>query len=543
MQDSLSNNNQVSVKRPKPLDLAHLIKWIILILLIILVFAQLYSGETAKLAKADSFSWFIFLLKLVLICIIIYLMRVQRSLKCEIVEPSGCTPEIPDMTEGILYVKVIGTAGGTYFSHYLLSIKKGGVPVSTDVFYPGGGASGNSPVSNALLGKIDTTALTEGAYEIVLTVYPLGAGTPMTCSKIFTLLKAIVYISRVANVPTISAIPAPGNANPFDPTAELCLNIAPDYPKRSVGGSLNMEGSSYIYECPGRKIKRYAIRYAHVTSPGSEPSQPAFDAAIPAVFTGMVSPLPLEYLTPDHYQPWNKVGPAPIKLINSWKSFTIGTNTYPKLNPTNWNSATAGNGRFSMLLTAEDTAGHLYHDIQHVWLDNRPIIGRMVKFQWYNVATGAWEDLPKCKDLSMKKYGKIRIMGIAWDPVIDENWWPAVAPNDNFGYYNLRFWKQFGATQVLTSDIHNRVPALPATTPVPIPTDAQAGELAIWDITSLDAGTAPNPYVPAADPLIYRGESCTYTISLFVTDVTILNESTTHYVYDTQSVKIINDLG
>ncbi|MCD4694966.1 MAG: hypothetical protein K8S16_01900 [Bacteroidales bacterium] len=542
MENKQSQDRSALVKRPGRYDLPHLIKWIMLVLLVILVFVQLYSGEMQKLARYDTFSWIVLVLKLILIIVIIYLMRIQRCLKCKIIEPEGCTPEETDMTEGILFVNVKGTAGGSYFSHYTLDIHSGGSPVTTTVYYPGGGGSGSSPMVNGQLGKIDTTSLIDGAYEVVLTVYPMGSGSPKVCKKTFTLLKAIVYINRVAGVPALSDVPSPGNANPFDPDAELRLDIAPDYPKRSFGGNMTVDGSAYIYECPGRKIKEYAIRYAQVSSPGSEPTQPAPDVAVPVAFNGMVVPLPLVYITADHYQPWNRVGPAPINLINSWKSITIGLNTYPKLKSGKWNSGSAGSGRYSLLLTAEDTAGHLYHDIQHIWLDNHLIKGKIVKFQWFNEVAGIWDDLPICKDLSMKKYGNIRVMGLAWDPVIDENWWPAMAPNDNFAYYNLRFWKQFGAAQVLTGNISNRVPALPAIPPVPVPTDADAGELAIWNITTLDGGPAPNPYVPAADPLIYRGESCTYTIRLFVTDNTVLNESTTHYIYDFESVKIINDL-
>lgn len=543
MEKEQSSERAVLAKKPRRFDLAHLIKWIILILLVVLVFVQLYSGEMHKLSRPDTFSWIILVLKLILIFIIIYLMRVQRCLKCEIIKPEGCTPEKPDMTEGILFVNVSGTAGGSYFSHYTLEIHNGGSPVTTNVYYPGGGGSGSSPVVNGHLGKIDTTSLMDGAYEVVLTVYPLGSGSPKVCKKTFTLLKAIVYISRVANVPAISDVPALGNANPFDQDAELCLDVAPDYPKRSFGGKMTIDGSAYIYECPGRKIKKYAIRYAHVTSFGSEPGQPPPDAAIPAAFSDMVAPLPLEYLTADHYQPWNRVGPAPINLVNSWKSITIGSTTYPKLKSGKWDSNSAGSGRYSLLLTAEDTAGHLYHDIQHIWLDNHLIEGRIVKFQWLNKETNVWEELPECKDLSMSKYEKIRIVGLAWDPVIDEAWWPAVAPNDNFGFYNLKFHKQFGSWKDLTLDIPNRVPALPAIPPVPIPADADAEELAIWDITLLDGGTAPTPYVTAADPLIYRGESCPYTIRLYVRDNSIVDhDHDGHEAWDFESVKIINDL-
>ena len=92
-------------------------------------------------------------------------------------------------------------------------------------------------------------------------------------------------------------------------------------------------------------------------------------------------------------------------------------------------------------------------------------------------------------------------------------------------------------------DTPDRVPALPATPPVSIPGDADAGELAIWDITLLDGGTAPTPYVPVADPLLYRGESCAYTIRLYVKDNSIVNhDDDGHEAWDFESVKIINDL-
>lgn len=539
------NNVQggIPAGREKQFDLPHIIKWIILIILLLLLAVQLWSGELDKLARADTYSWVILSIKVLLILIVIYLMRVQRCLKCKITEPEGCAAEEKDPVKGILYINVKGTAGGAYFSHYTLELIYGGNPVTTDVYYPGGGGSGSSPVTNGQLGIIDTTSLTDGAFEVVLSVYSLGSGSPKVCKAALTLLKAIVYISRVAGYPALSDIPVPGNPNPFDPGAEICRDSAPDFPRLSFGGSMEVHGAAYIFECPGRKISKYAIRYAHVLSPGGEPAQPAPDAPVPVAFSGMMTPLPLEYLTADHYQPWNRVGPAPMNLINSWKSVTIGSSTYPKLKSGSWNSGLAGNGRYSLLLTAEDTAGHLTHDIQHVWLDNHPIKGKIVKFQWYNDKSGSWEDLPKCKDLSMKKYGKIRIVGLAWDPVIDENWWPAAAPNDNFEYYNLLFHKQFGAWQSLTPNIQKRVPELPASPPVAVPTDADAGELAVWDITSLDAGPAPHPYVAPADPLLYRGESCTYTLRLYVKDSSVVNQSAQgHEAWDFESVKIINDL-
>lgn len=543
MENEKPRERMLDDKRQKRFDLAHLIKWIVLIVLVILVIIQLSAGEMQKLARADTVSWIILAIKLILILVIIYLMRIQRCLKCKILKPEGCTPEEKDPALGILCIDVTGTASGSYFSHYTLGINMGGSPKSVDIYYPGGGASGGTPVMNGHLGKIDTTSLSDGAYEVVLTIYPYGSGSPKVCKKTFTLLKAMVYISRVDGVSAISNLPVPGNPNPYDPDAELSVPDGSGFVIRSFGGNMAVHGSAYVYECPGRKIKKYEIRYAAVAAPGGEPSQPAPDASIPTAFSGMLNPLPLEYLTPDHYQIWNRVGPAPINLINSWKSVTIGSSTYPKLKSQHWNSKSAGSGRYSLLLTVEDTAGHLYHDIQHIWLDNHKIIGRIVKFQWFNNESSAWEDLPKCKDLSMKKYGKIRILGLAWDPVIDETWWPPVAPNDNFECYNLDFKKQFGPFHSLVSGVSNRVPALPATPPVAVPTDAEADELAIWDITALDAGSAPTPYVPAPDPKVYRGESCTYTLKLYVHDNSIVShDSDGHQIWDFESVKIINDL-
>jgi len=138
-------------------------------------------------------------------------------------------------------------------------------------------------------------------------------------------------------------------------------------------------------------------------------------------------------------------------------------------------------------------------------------------------------------------FGKLRIMGLAWDPLIDDAW-PVTAPNDNFGYYRLDFWKQFGPPFPLLANTPTRVPALPAGPLFPVPTAADADELAQWDLSALDAGAIPSPYVAPPQPKIYRGEVCSYHLQLFVTDTTVVNESTTHYKYYPVPLKIINDL-
>ncbi len=514
-------------------NLPHLIKYILLLFLLLLLAAEFVGGEFGRFGPLAGF---ILILKLILIFLLILLIWLQKGLVCEITKPTGCTEEEVDPTTG-LFVKVIGTATGAAFGHYVLEVKKGAItyPASIVTYPPGGGGV---PVVNGELGRINTTSLSDATYTITLTVYPTGLGAPKSCSITFDLLKVAVYMSRVGTVQAVSMLPAPNNPNPFDPLAEL--RLAPAFSLVAVGGVISIEGAAYIYECANRRIKKYGIRYVHVTTPGTEPTQPNKDDPIPVAFATLIPPLPLEYVTADYYQPWTRVGIAPRHLINSWSSFTLFGTTYYKLNPTKWNSAAAGSGRFSLLLTAEDTAGHLYHDIQHIWLDNKAILGKIVKFQ--RLVRGVWNDIPPCTDLLLS-FGTIRILGLAWDPVIDEAWWPPAAPNDNFGYYRLDFWKQFGGAFPLTANIATRVPTLPALPPVPVPTNADAGELAQWDLTTLDAGPSPSPYVPPPDPKVYRGESCTYNLQLFVTDTAVVNDAgTTHYVYHLVPVKIINDL-
>lgn len=526
-------------------DLPGCLKYVLLLLLVLLLLGEIAAGEFSKITEAGWLIWIILLIKLILIAGLIALIRVQRDLKCDLTAPTGCTEEEPDPVTGILFVRVMGTASGAVFGSYTLEIQKDGdPPIAGIVSYPGGGGSGAAPVIGGELGRFNTTSLSDGAYTITMRVYPAGFGSPKVCTITFNLLKVIVYMSRVAGV---QAIVLPNNANPFDPAAELRTDyaVAPppyDFRTRSVGGGMTIKGAAYIYECAGRKIKKYEIRYARVTAPGTEPPQPSKGDPIPATWPGVNTAVLLEYSVPEQYQPWTRVGPMATDLVNSWFKWKVGMTEYYKLSPGAWGSGAAGSGRFSLLLIAEDTTGVTYYDIQHAWLDNKGITGQIVKFQWKNPQTGLWEDIPPCEDLSMKKFGTIRIMGLAWDPVIDEAWWPPVSPNDNFGLYRLTFWKQFGAEVPLTGDITTRVPALPGMPPVVPPTPANAGELAQWDLKTLDAGPAPSPYVSPPYPKIYRGESCTYILQLFVTDTTIVNEGTTHFVYHPVPIKIVNDL-
>ncbi|MGD0613656.1 MAG: hypothetical protein ABSB41_19335 [Anaerolineales bacterium] len=515
---------------PQTRDVPGCIKYILLVFLVALFIAELGSGQIrfSNLGETSWLAWLVSLIELLLIVGLIVLIRVQRDLKCQITDPSGCTEETPDPTEGILYVDVKGTAAGTAFGSYTLGVTKGMINYPGIVEYPGGGSTGTVPVVAGDLGRINTTSLTDGTYTITLTVYPLGWGSPSTCTITFDLLKVIVYINRMGGAPA-EVLPA-GNPNPFDPTAELAVGTKPV----SIGGVITVKGSAYIYECVNREIKKYEIRYAQVTVPGGEPAQPPRGAAIPATWPAANQAAMLEYTNPDQYQPWTRVGPMSTDLVNTWNTFTIGMTTYYKLSPGSWNSAAASSGRFSFLLIAEDTTAINFFDIQNVWLDNRPILGQIVKFQRWNGS--AWVDIPPCTDLLLS-FGKIRVVGLAWDPLID-NAFPVTAPNDNFDHYDVYFWKQFSpVTDPITSGATTRVPAALS----PVPTPADAGELGQWDLSLLDAANMASTV--HSDNRLGKGSSCTFTVELYVTDNTLVNDGgTTHYNYYDVPVKVVNDL-
>jgi len=471
---------------------------------------------------------------------------INEPLKCELTDPTGCTAEESDLVGGFNFVRVKGTVSGGGFGSYTLEVLQSGSPVSDwSVQYPGGGVNGTVQVVGGELGRINTTGLIDGGYTIRLTVHSAGPGMPVICTEDldFTLLKIIVYMNKVGKIAT--------DPQPLDPAAELRAGGV----QKAVGGSISIEGAAYVYGCVDRKIKKYDIRTKQVSAPGTEPAQPATDDPIPAGWS-IMPPLPLEYTLPDQYQTWTRIGQAPRDLINSWKTFTIGATTYYAL--TSKQSNVPVSGRHSLLLVVEDTAGHRYYDIQHVWIDNNPVLCQIVKFQRL-VSTGpeeVWADIPTCMDL-LVSLGTIRIVGLAWDSIIDTAWWPPVgpqvAPNDNFSHYRLDFGKQFGPMSnsspasshpPILGDTVVRVPALPALVGAyAIPTVADAAVLARWDLTTLDAGSLQNPYIPPAYPKIYRGESCTYNLQLFVTDSTAVNDNGgSNHDYHQVPVKIVNDL-
>lgn len=468
--------------------------------------------------------------------------------QCALTDPTGCAAEQADPIAGLLFVPVHGTAGGS--GSYTLMINS---PVPAVITYPGGSTtSGTAPVINGELGRISTVNLTDGNYTITLNVHSGGLGSPVVCTRTiaFSLLKLGIYISDVAGV---AAQPSP-----FDETAELVTGGQVG----SFGGSLNMRGSAYVYGCATQQIERYELRYTRVATPGPGPAQPATDVPIPAAWPA-ANQLhgPLVY-DPTKYYPCTRVGEAPTNLINDWGTMHVGPPApngadYPILSPSSWQSRTAtgtGGGRYSLLLIVRDTLNHNYYDLQRIWVDNWSVLCEIVKFQRPGPTPSSWQDIPKCTDILIS-WKRLRIIGLAWDHLIDSSW-PQAPPNDNFDQYGLSFHKQFVASEaipILPTPDH---PALAATVRVPntlvgVPTSMNADLLAEWNLSALDAGPAPAAGCAAPLPpgvsanALYRGCSCTYDLSLGVRDKTItesVGEYSLHHPSVTQPLKIVNDL-
>jgi hypothetical protein len=471
-------------------------------------------------------------------------------IQCALTAPTGCAAEQADPVGGLLFVPVIGTAGGS--GTYTLDIQQGGdPPIAGVVMYPGGASHGTAPVINGELGRINTSSLSDSAYTITLNVHSGDVKSPVICTKTitFNLLKLGVYISDVALVPAVPSY--------FDETAEL---ISGGH-AASFGESLYLRGSAYVYGCSTRKIERYELRYARVAAPGPGPAQPATGAAIPADWPA-ANQLhgPLVY-DPSKYFPCTRVGEAPTNLINDWGTMHVGApapggSDYPVLVPGAWNSynatGTPGGGRYSVLLIVTDTLGTTYYDLQRIWLDNWSVLCNIVKFQKPGHAAGTWEDIPNCTDILLS-WGKLRIIGLAWDHLIDDAW-PVTAPNDNFSHYGLSFYKQFGASESIPITPTADHPALAPTVRVPntlaiVPTTANADLLAEWNLAPLDAGPKPaggsctSPLPPGVSSnALYRGCSCAYELSLAVNDTTIASSDGVHNPSVSQPIKIVNDI-
>jgi len=523
-------------ERPKRfLDIPFIIKVVILIFLFLLLIVEISNGEFSRLQSIRSKAALILFLKSFLIALVLWLIQVQKDLKCQITAPKNCVKEQTDIPNGRLFVKVQGTASGFAFGHYILEVMQdGGLPIPDIVIYPGGTASGTARVVDAELGRINTIALSDGAYTVRLTVYPAGSGSPKACTTTFNLLKVLVLIDSVGEIPVLSMAPVLDNHNPLDPACELRKEYAASPPPHdhrlvAVAGSISINGMAYVYGCEDRKVSKYEIRYDRVTTPGGEPAQPPNLTSIPANW--QISNRIVEVIySSDKYMPWTKAGPAPINLINKWGEFTFWGATFPRLEEYKWPTSNIESGRYSLLLTVEDSLGFQYHDLQHVWFDN---------FWVHGCITGVTGVKP-CADLLLSQFVSkpyMDIQGYAWDSIIDTAF-PVSAPNDNFDFYRLTLYKQ-GGGEHLIGTYSSRV-IKPMRYSGPAPTESEADSLASFNIaTIIDADH------PGSDPKVSipREGTCAYYLLLEVVDTTRLNDdSSVHYVSSIWPFCIKNDL-
>lgn len=531
------NASQPNERRKKPLykrDLPFFIKLILLILLIILLIGEFWSGEMDfRFTEWNWSTWIILIIKLLLISILIWLIRVQHNLEAILKTPTGCVKEKSDFTTGKIYVEITGTARGAVFSHYTLEINQGAnPPIPNIISYPGGAITGTNQVVDGKLGEIDTLLLEDGSYTVTLRVYPLGSGSPKVDTITFNLLKVLVCMKNVGALETMDLTVSPPNPNFLIETAELCKDMGGgNYEIQSIGGNMTIDGMAYIYGCNNRKIVKYEIRYAKVTAPGSEPSQPPTLSSIPETIWPMANTLvKIDYTSPDYYNFWTKLGPGPTNLMKYFSSFELFGVTYYYLKDKKWISSTDGSGRYSLLLIAEDSIGARFYDIQHIWLDNLPV---------FALITGIKTVAP-CATLKLSDFvsSGMEILGIAWDSVIDSAFDIDKAPNDNFDSYTLTLEKQGGGTHTIGT-YGDRV-IVPFRKSGATPTSAEAGTLAIFDIALVidDNSASKNPAVS-----IPRAKGCAYILHLHVRDNTRLHDDVhVHNAWAQWPFCIVNDL-
>lgn len=551
------NQRQSTVEKPrqKVRDLPGCIKYILLLFLLILLFAEIYAGEFQRFPEVSWLIWLILIVKLILIILLIILIWVQRQLNCEITAPSGCATTEYDAANDRLIIRVIGTASGTVFGHYTLAVS--GTPIP--VIYPGGGSSGIAPVTGGELGQLDISGMepTTGLV-IVLTVFPSGAGGTRTCTKTFDIQRRMVYITKVGGVPAQVM-----GTHPVDSSEPLKLvkaNALPATPEASLASVISVEGGADVYGC-GRQMSEYVLQYQEVASPNPPWQQDELSG-----WTNINAPLP--FGDTNHPRTYSYLGtllPNYVlngKLTLQWVLRSILQTVFPTTTfadrwiteELGWNT-TPLNGRFTVRLRVQHqpliglpdpTPPELY-DTATVWMDNRPIDGKIT-----HMAIAGGGGLGVCDELVLSQFVQTapavhkinaEIIGRAWDPIILNSYPVTDHPNDNFDSYLLQFKKDGGSVWTNIINSTTRVPNILQETPLPA-LPAGTGVLASWDIVgALDAGPLPPGIPPDPYPKIYRGQRCAYVIELYVSDTTHVGDAgSPHEIRDSFPFCIVNDL-
>lgn len=572
-------------KQPKRTirDLPGCIKYIILLFLLLLFFGEYYAGEYRGFPRVSQIVWLILFIKLLLIILLLILIWVQRQLFCDITAPVGCALVVYDAAQDKWMVKVEGTASGTAFGSYTLSVSP-----SLAVTYPTGG--GTVPVTNNELGRLDVTNQPTGLYTLTLVVSPSGWGSPCTRTVTFNYLRKTVSITQIGGVDAQEIGPHPDS--PTERMKQVKPVPDPDPPavppnpgpEASVGGSITVQGTADYYGC-NRQMSEY--RLEHKSIPPSRalpwtqidagpwdpinPALPFADGIHSRVYTGWQGSV------------IDNVVASPNFLTRIWQQIWVNQDFHPFPPPfflkaqrwvttrQNWDTSSL-NGRYTVRLRVQhqplppdppDATPPALYDAATVWIDNRAIEGRIT-----GIAVGAGSAFSACEELSLAQFitpGSpsatsipADIRGRAWDPVIRDSYvepLPAphtIRPNDNFGSYALTFKKDGsivfleitppGGSTTRVPNILREAPLATLVEPLP-PAPPDTGSLNLWNIVkALDAGPRPDPGAVAPYPKIFRGDRCAYLIKLSVTDTTLVSESNTHAIEHDWPFCIMNDI-
>jgi hypothetical protein len=456
-----------------------------------------------------------------------------QPIHCDITAPTGCAveqPNLPGIPPGDVGLEIDGTAAGAFFDHYTLEWRQAATPPlpcsdstgwsTLGISYPGGGATGATPVVAGTLGWLDTTFLTGGfPYEIRLTVYATsGAQVCQFCIQ-FTLFADRVWIDHVADAavqwpPGWFDLPAPPQAQLVDFSGN----------KVPVGGCVTVKGSAWVGSCPSQQIACVDLRAAVGWQPGT--AEPGFAASLPFYTTELLSPGPppgvslgpicytdsnplVEWMKRAGYNEilagtaitrcWNLVGPSKIYYL--WPCCTDSSNLLPGCPDINHH---CHSGKYTLLLDVTDTLGNHYYDTQQVWFDNKQILSNI------HVAFSGIAGLASCTDLHLGAPNTpfvpagapcgvpwpANLLGVAYDEFID----PAdtTSPSDNFDYYTLSITRQGGPT--LTVPIAASLVSLYAAyavTPPPATNAFNQGTQRVGDPGTRCEVLAPIPLCPA----------------------------------------------
>jgi hypothetical protein len=527
-----------------------LIKVIILLILIAILIAY-WLGALGPFGPRGEYNSYALATLIALILLLLYLIWRQKHfvcLQCGLTDPTGCQHGDITILAGRVLIPIKGTASGLGFSRYTLELSFGSTVITGGIVYADSAGNpdlaatfGNHQVTSGILGFVDAQQavigagagfLTSTSFTTTLRVFGID-GSSQTCGPLgFELAAARSFIKKVG------AAWAHDYVNPNEPLCRIAPPTGHVINQASVGGWIYIRGVADSYGCAAERISE-----VHVWAIPDA----TFSFAQPANGTPIVPPVGgvpwanVSYTT-DAERNANRLDATSdegsiltfadgwgVRVECAYLPFPpwISCWTLPDLVEQYW--VTPATGKYTLLLAVKDTAGNTYYDIQHVWVDNDPVVAHITSIGGLN----------GCLDLRLSKFvgTTCEIRGVAWDRAIRAID-PQVSPNDNFAGYNMSFQKNGGGGGPITA----ATPALRVPNVWAEVQPAGDGVLANWDIiAALDFGAA-GP-VPAGSGQIARGEHCAYIIALNDSDTTLVGEGgSSHPGYHPYAINVINDL-